>query len=108
MYCAIERGQRATWVKTGVSDTPMTVSSSARTPVTRSSSESDKTSASSPPTKQRRTALSGGTRPENFVPTQVQATRTWRSPRGARKPKPFSGWWKPALSYPSEIVMEFE
>ncbi len=71
------------------------------------SSDSASTPASSmPPRKQRATILPAGTRCENLVPTQVQATSRRRSFLGTRKPKPEGGCAKSAASKPTATVME--
>ncbi len=56
--------------------------------VTASSLSPSTPASSMPPRKQRATTLPSGTRYENFVPTQVHATRRRRSFLGTRKPNP--------------------
>src|SRR5665811_2453054 len=56
--------------------------------VTASSLSANTPASSMPPRKQRATTLPSGTRYENLVPTQVQATRRFRSFLGTRNPKP--------------------
>ena len=89
VYCAIERGQREIRVKAGRAVTPAMSRRSSTTAAMTASSDSERMAASSiPPRKQRATMVPSGTRCENLVPIQVQATRRRRSFLGTRKPNP--------------------
>src|SRR5581483_560149 len=106
-YCAIEFGQRKMRLNRTGAVTPAISRNSSLTAATIFSSDSCSTAASSrPPRKQRATILPSGTRKENLVPTQVQATKRLRSLRGIRKPKPTGGVAKSAVLYPSATVID--